>query len=130
MKKATIMSQKRAERVAAVMEFIRFNTLPNAREIAEHMGCTLSMARDATTILLAADKIRRITHKKRTFHGISPDTFAIGHDATPFDTTRNVPGQIDRREQSDCRHVTVKAVQLGLKRDELIAAFYGPARCA
>jgi hypothetical protein len=128
MNKAQRISRSTMIRAAAIMEFLRANANSTAQVVADNFNIRASTARYALDVLVNGDKVEKI-HHNRVGRTPSPDTFIIGGDATPLEIIGDNPlFTIDLKEPPDTKHISVKAVQLGLKRDSMIEAFYGPAR--
>lgn len=125
-------------RASEVLEFIRRGTKPSASQIAFHMQCDDSTARKYLAILRDLGKVTRV-RTKGSRDNPAVDIYSIGEDSSPVvavDDYRRLPLEKKRTMHNrgfllPCeRQITVKAVQIGMVRDELIAALFGPARSA
>lgn len=123
------------QRASEVLEFIRRGTKPTAAQIACHMQCDDSTARKYLAILRDLGKVSRV-RTKGSRDNPAVDIYSIGEDQSPIVTVedyRRLPlakkRSMHKRGFSlpSERQITVKAVQLGIARDPLIAAFFGPA---
>ncbi len=116
-------------RAAGIMEFIRKNGEQSSTQISEQFGVARSTAQTAINQLVRLGKVICYQRMRTTF-GVNPaKMYKLGKDTEPVKIP-DAPPRKKREEvyRNDISHATVKAVQLGLKRDDMIAAFYGPAR--
>lgn len=115
-------------RAAGIMEYIRANGEQSSQQIADHFSIARSTGQTALNLLIREKKLI-CYQKRRKIFGVNPaKIYTLGSDTTPVQIpvkTRKVRVDVDR---CDISHTTVKAVQLGMKRDPLIAAFFGEAR--
>ncbi len=116
-------------RAAGIMEFIRKNGEQSSTQISEQFGVARSTAQTAINLLIRHNKLHYY-QRMRTAFGVNPaKMYELGRDTTPVNVPPpNAPKKREMPDRCDISHTTVKAVQLGLKRDPWVAAIFGDAR--
>lgn len=111
-------------------DFYAANPMATARDLADELGIPTTTARSRTRSL--QDRGAVIRHVGIAISHQHPDQFMVVEGKRPLELTPRLKQSSvdDMPVARDCNRIITKAKQLGIPRDPMIAALFGPAVAA